>query len=692
MKLKYFLPMAAFALPLIAGAVPAKPGVHQMTNPDGSKVNVQCFGDEFFSFYTDAQGKKLMEINAQGYMVPMVRDGIALENTAETIESLRAEMIKLDGVDRMKVAGMQRMAALNSQGRTTFPCIGKKKGLVVLVEFSDREFVIPNIKEKFNKLLNEEGYSDYNALGSARDFYKASSDNRFEPEFDVFGPIKLSKTAAYITGFDKIGSSTAAGKYLRMSELVYESLTSLDKEIDFSQYDGDNDGIVDNVFFFFAGHGQADYYGNEYDKRTCIWPHASKYTAGNLKLDGKTISSYACSMELDGGLSTVANRWLTGIGTFCHEFGHVLGLPDLYDTQNGNTKVPGGFSTMCSASYNMHSTCPVLFSSYEKWLCNWLEYNVLSEPCSVELVPLATTLTTAEQGKPDKRMRRLNILNYLGQPWANEYYLLENRSKVGFDRSVPEEGILLWHINYSPSRWTSNQVNCFNIPYVLPIGPSNGGNTWPNGTVNYITPEENSINLESYNATEYKDYITSMAYDPVTDLASFDYNLISEYPTLKTTLSIDTIDTDNRTFTLKWDELPDADSYSVTIYYINDSGTKMYVDNNNERNVGKETSVMVRNMTRTQFGREMHATVRAFKTLPSKEISNELVFIPANGLGVASLFGGDDVVIKGGVGCVIAPDDALVYNLAGMKVGKENLSKGLYLVRYGNKTVKVVVR
>lgn len=713
MKLKYLLPVAAFALPLIAGAVPAKPGVHQVTNPDGTKVAVQHFGDENFSYYTDAQAKYVYKMDIKGNLVPMIKNGAAVQATPANISMLQAEAEALDRKASAKAkAPQQRMAALDNNGRSLFPTKGKVKSMVVLVEFSDRKFSIPDIKQKFTDLCNKEGYDGYNALGSAADYYKACSENQFEPTFDVYGPVQISKTAGYITGFDMINSGiSSAGKYMRMYELIRESLELLDKQgVDFSQYDYDNDNIVDNIFFYFAGHGQADYYGDsqgyEYDKRTCIWPHQSSVLNYNYTFDGKRIGSYACSMELDGGKSQRDNRWLTGIGTFCHEFGHVLGLPDLYDTRNGSTQVPGGWDTMCSGSYNMNSTCPPLFSSYEKWVCNWLEYRETKDGTHYEFRPLADGLTSDELGKEDPRMLRLRTYNDNGDVWGNEYYLFENRTKKGFDRSLPDEGLVLWHIYYMPAAWQNNTVNCFNRPYVMLATPATGYNfTFPSqdGIYDYIIPEKNNLDKDSYNSSKFRDYVTSIKYDKDTHIGSLDFNVIKSSPEIATRMhSVRRPDPAKREYILKWDKANEAKSYQLTLYYLDSSGNKVYLSGYNEYNVGDATEVTIRNMTNSQFKREHHAYVRAINVLPSLTTSKEVIFVPeeifkettehlfddGGGVGEITL----DAVVKGGVGCVIAPEGAKVYNLAGMQTGKENLTKGIYIVRYEGKAIKVVVR
>lgn len=704
MKLKYLLPVAAFALPLIAGAVPAKPGVHQVTNPDGTKVAVQHFGDENFSYYTDAQAKYVYKMDIKGNLVPMIKNGAAVQATPENITMLQTETEALDRKSNRANAPQQRMAALDGNGRSLFPTKGKVKSMVVLVEFSDRKFSIPDIKQKFTDLCNKEGYDSYGARGSAADYYKACSENQFDPTFDVYGPVQISKTAGYITGFDMINSGIAsAGKYMRMYEFIRESLEILDKQgVDFSQYDYDNDNIVDNIFFFFAGHGQADYYGDsqgyEYDKRTCIWPHNSSVINYNYTFDGKRIGSYACSMELDGGKSQRDNRWLTGIGTFCHEFGHVLGLPDLYDTRGGSTEVPGSWDTMCSGSYNMNSTCPPLFSSYEKWVCNWLEYNVAKDGTHYELAPLATKLKENELGKPDPRMVRINVKNIMGNPWEHEYYFFENRSRVGFDQSLPDQGLILWHIYYRPTDWTQNVVNCYNRPYAIMVRPQKNSSSyiWPSidGKINAIHPDDNLFKNNSYNEIIFDSFITDIKYDAEKKTGSFDYNVVTSYPQDSTKMTeAFREDMTKREFDVTWEASDAADSYQLTIYYLDAAGNKVFLDNNNERNVGNVTRWKVRNLTKTQFGREVHAYVRTVKVLASKNISNELVFKPEDLPGQGSV--GEitlDAVVKGGVGCVIAPDEAKVYNLAGMQVGKENLTKGIYIVRYEGKAIKVVVR
>jgi len=195
--------------------------------------------------------------------------------------------------------------------------MGSKRFLVLLVQFNDLYFSVSNSNLAFTRMLNQEGYSENGGTGSVRDYYYENSSGAFAPEFDVIGPITLSKSVRYYGANKEDGGEM----YERSQEMVIEAaqLARQQYGVNFSQYDNDGDGIVDNVFVFFAGHNEAEG-GPDYT----IWPHAWNVYYENVVYDGVRLSSYACASELRGHQGTT----MAGIGTYCHEFGHVLGMPD----------------------------------------------------------------------------------------------------------------------------------------------------------------------------------------------------------------------------------------------------------------------------------------------------------------------------------------------------------------------------
>ena len=315
-------------------AIPAYPGRIEYVQPDGTKIVLRQHGDEFAHWTTDAAGR-LVSLSSDGYYRPA--SGISVT------EILR------QGAAR-RAAARQHRAALRASSSPV--ALGKKHFLVILVEFTNKQFSTsedPNAA--FTALLNEPGYSVNGGTGSARDYYYENSHGVFEPVFDVFGPVKMDTTYAYY------GQNDMQGNDKRPEEAIIEGCKKLDADIDFSRYDNDGDGKVDLVFMYYAGKGEADGGASN-----TIWPHQWELSSAgkSLELDGKVIDSYACTNEVSG-----IDGKMCGIGTACHEFGHAMGLPDFYDTDyetNGQAAGLFFFSAMDSGSYNNNGRTPPYFN------------------------------------------------------------------------------------------------------------------------------------------------------------------------------------------------------------------------------------------------------------------------------------------------------------------------------------------
>ncbi len=458
MKLKKSLITLAMTAAVMAGgsvpayAVMAKQGPVQYEMPDGSFVEIRLYGDESHSYATTADGYvvKADGDNVLRYMVP--RDGKLVmstvkvtnvaDRTPEAVNLLngydRAEALKILNAERQGVEGSFKMQSVISRAGTNekianFPTLGQQKILVILVEYSDVKFTTADAHTAFNNLMNQEGYSANDATGSAYDFFTASSNGQFQPQFDVYGPVTLNNTRAYY------GAHSGNKNDVRAAEMIRDACKLLDDEIDFSQYDADNDGEVDNVYVFYAGNGEADSGIEE-----SIWPHAwYVYNGGGLYLrcDGKLINHYACSAELN---RVYTSNVFTGIGTFCHEFSHVMGLPDLYATDYSNSFTPGEWTLMDQGSYNNNQRTPPTHSAYERFVFGWLTPEVLEDAANVTVKPIGVDYNSAYRITTNR---------------TNEYYIIENRQQTGWDRYIPGHGMLVWHIDYNSSVWRYNTVN-----------------------------------------------------------------------------------------------------------------------------------------------------------------------------------------------------------------------------------------
>ena len=447
-----------------ADAVPAWPGLQTVTLADGTQFKVRQLGDEWLHYYVSEDGYLLTKengtfyygkVNDEGKLVKTAYKATAInKRDAATVNFLRETNPKLM-VNKMaerleKVAPrfthngnnansrMHSPALASNNGTgvgrfpgTSFPNMGKQKALVILVEFSDKSFDSSyNAHDYFDRMLNEEGFSDFGGTGCAAEYFRTCSGGRFELDLDLFGPVKLDYSYAYY------GAPNGNSHDIRPHEMVIDACQKLDSQIDFSQYDRDNDGMIDNVFVIYAGLGQAS--GG--DENT-IWPHSWEiYSASggslNIVLDGKRLNHYACT-----------NEWKTsgrpdGVGTFIHEFSHVMGLPDLYATSYTDAVTPGSWSVLDNGPYNNNGCTPPLYSVFERNAMGWMEPYVIDGPDDITLNNISTN-----EG----------CIIPAGSP--NEFFLLENRQREGWDKYIPGHGMLVWHVLYDANVWRSNSVN-----------------------------------------------------------------------------------------------------------------------------------------------------------------------------------------------------------------------------------------
>lgn len=324
--------------------------------------------------------------------------------------------------------------------------------LVITVSFANFAFTTP--MADVDSMFNGQNWNKDGAKGSVRQYFRDQSMGQYDPQFDVVGPVSLSQGYAYYGA----GSNGAA----KVGYMVTEACDSVDNIVDFTQYDSDNDGRVDLVYILYAGYGENDN-PNAYVQSVIpvwsnlIWPAyynvvSAGYGSNKRIFDGKYI--YACeySNELDAYYSTADTKMTAGIGTACHEFGHALGLPDLYQTTGSNTGC-GIWDVMDWGMYNDDTYSPPSYSSYERFYMGWLTPMLITEGDTLTLEHIATSNEAYMVTLPDTS--NLDGLN----PAPSDFYLLENRQQTGWDRGLPGSGMLMTHVRYNRSKWTSNTVN-----------------------------------------------------------------------------------------------------------------------------------------------------------------------------------------------------------------------------------------
>lgn len=450
MKIRNLILSCMLAGAISAWAVPAKRGVtYRFTQPDGTVVSLQLGGDERSPYYITTDGKIVIgsegrycyastdangEISNTNILAhdPEYRSSEELTLTRDlNNENVRTALFKKN-TDTTRKAATSRSNDQNFKGRfqTKYPTEGNVKTLVILVNYTDVKFSTPNPNDYFTRMLNEEGFSDNGAYGSCRDFYLEASGGKFNGEFDVYGPVDLPHNQAYYGANGIWGIDTRAG------EMIIDAVAALDEEIDYRDYDLDNDSFIDNVFVFYAGVGEAQGGGAD-----SVWPHQSSIGMSiRYRYDGVFLNRYACTSE------QMASGETDGIGTFCHEFGHVLGIPDLYNTENSSVNyTPGDYSTFDSGCYLGNSKRPPTLSAFERNALGWMGDNL------VEITGAASC--TLEHILTSNTAYLINTDN------ENEFFLFENRQKSGWDSLLPGNGMLVWHIDYDKSVWQQNIAN-----------------------------------------------------------------------------------------------------------------------------------------------------------------------------------------------------------------------------------------
>ena len=403
-------------------AVPAKPIVKTLIQPDGSELKVRLVGDENGHYY----------ITPEGNVVERDKDGWYVVGNGQQREGERLQML------RKRV----HSSTVDEQRRAPHQA---ERGLVILVEFSDVSF--SKTRQNFDDLLNKEGYNYNGATGSARDYFRDASNGQYVPEFDVYGPYRLDSVMSYY------GQNDRSGLDMHPDQMVVDAVAKLASDslvdINFADYDTDNDGYMDNLFVYYAGYGE-----NEGAPADAIWPHAwevyEEYVKGQLVYDGKQIKGYACTSELQGTSGVL----MCGIGTFCHEFGHVLGLPDFYVTDySSQHKTLGDWDIMDAGAYLNGGNTPPTYSAHERFYLGWLTPEILNETGDFELEELqksnkAYIVTETGEHNLDG-----------GNPNPATYYLLENRQKTGWDRYLPGHGLMITKTIYNENNWYNNIPN-----------------------------------------------------------------------------------------------------------------------------------------------------------------------------------------------------------------------------------------
>jgi len=407
--------MMLCAVAVSAIAVPARRDGMLRTAADGTEKMVYQHGNELFHYLTDAEGNWLDEET----LMPMSNE-----------QKVAREQ-----------AGKARVQARRAKEETGIDRLLAPRGAVILVSYPDKAFSQTN-KDMTEWAMGEK-YTYNGATGSIHRYFMDQSWGQYDMQIDVYGPVTVSNNASYY------GSNDWSGNDKHPDELVKEACQLAHSECgaDFSQYDSNNDGNVDWVVILYAGKGEAD--GGA---ASTIWPHQYdlSYTDMSFKLDGKWVDHYCCLNEIDG-----SSKKRCGIGTFCHEFSHVMGLPDFYATTEGATHhTLVDWDIMDYGPYNNDGNTPPSYSSYERWFMGWIEPTLLNTAATVTLANL-----NHEGGRACYITEDGSAISNILRPSPSTFYMLENRQKSGWDQYIKGSGLMITKVQWSKYNWEYNTVN-----------------------------------------------------------------------------------------------------------------------------------------------------------------------------------------------------------------------------------------
>lgn len=424
-------------------ARPAHRGTTKVNQPDGSSVTIRLVGDEYLHYNTTDDGYSLVcrndgayvyaQLDAEGQLEPtalLAHD--AEERTAEERYYLgkvgRLTTLPTEEAKQIRRQDYAQRARMLSPSKAATYDYSKFRGLVLLVEYNDCPFRYSEYNEIMNDMINADDYTgdsrtnftyygtNVRCTGSIRDYYRDNSNGLFAPTFDVVGPVSVNRSQYYVNG--------SRNAY----QLMMDACTAADSQVNFKDYDVDNDGTVDMIYFIFSGLGS---YIEGNDSRL-LWPHQSDISYyRRVKKDGVYLGRYACSNELFGN-----SDWsvLEGIGTMCHEFSHVLGLPDFYDTDNlydEECVTPDTWSVMANGADHNYGRTPCGFSLFERYALGFANPKNISEAGTFSLEALHASNTGYR----------------LKTPVQKESFYIENRQKVKWDAELPGHGMLIFRVD-----------------------------------------------------------------------------------------------------------------------------------------------------------------------------------------------------------------------------------------------------
>lgn len=439
-----------------AFAVPAYPYKVIVKTENGKDVVIFLRGDEHVKYAVSTDGYTLVndssgwwyaEKNSEGAIKKSAYMLMASEDETEDLKTFKKSCPK--GIMPIQQQGTENIRRSFEKDRKVVgngAITGERRALVILMEFRDAAF--KRTKEDFDALFNSIDYKVDDAIGSVRDYYNFASQGQLDYVSDIYGPY----TAQYNMRYYGANSSNG-GSDSNPVALCIEAIKNLPSDLDYTLYDNDGDGMVDNVHIIYAGYGEEA--GASSD---AIWAHEYPHRIVLKSEVGYSLSGYSCSPELRGNRGSN----ITHIGVICHELGHALGAMDYYDTNygtGGEYDGTGKWDIMASGSWNDNGRTPPNFNPY-------VRSTVFGWNTQTELGPDEhVTLPRMEVGNSKQ-----SLIYRVETGKSGDYFLLENRQKYGFDAALPGEGLMIYHVHPNIDRYNStNTINATSPQGLYPV-------------------------------------------------------------------------------------------------------------------------------------------------------------------------------------------------------------------------------
>lgn len=458
-----------------------------VSQPDGTQLTIRINGDADFNWVSTLDNVVLKQVGNGYYIANIDTNGMlsssgTLAHDADKRSSAEQSLCKKQDVKAFLTVNTrpERLAATRGFGGKSstsfFPHTGSPRAIVLLVQFANRPFKVQP-RKAFNQYLNsmadrhqDFGNAEDRNTGSVKKYFSDMSGGKFKPQFDLYGPITMPKNVTYYGE----GSSSME----RYRELVSEACTMMDDSLDFSMYDADKDGNVDLVYIIYAGYGES-----VSSIESTLWPKA--FVCGTeIKKDGKYVRLAGISNELNGRpdvhYSSKSGLLINGVGLFCHEFSHCMGLPDFYPTVSPQWTTANDkqdfdaydnqgmeeWDVMDNGIYLYNGYSPTAYTAWEREKMGWLTIETLTKEGKVELKSI-------DEG--GKAYRIKNDKNTSG----NEYYIVENIQAKGWNKKLPASGMMVSHVEYEPRAFSvfhggDNSVNNIKKHPRMTIVPADG--------------------------------------------------------------------------------------------------------------------------------------------------------------------------------------------------------------------------